>query len=85
MANSGKSNPGNFANDREKAARAGHTGGTHQGAENNPGIFANDREKAAEAGRSGGQASHGGQSSHGGLGHGWEPRRRQRRPGQFRQ
>ena len=40
MANSGKSNPGNFANDREKAARAGHdTGVTHQGAENNPRQF----------------------------------------------
>jgi general stress protein YciG len=52
-------NPGNFANDREKA-EAGRMGGQHQGAENNPGNFANDREKASEAGRKGGQHSHGG-------------------------
>jgi general stress protein YciG len=55
----GNSNPGNFANDREKAREAGHTGGTHQGKENNPGNFANDREKASEAGRAGGHASGG--------------------------
>ena len=59
----GKNNPGNFANDREKAREAGRAGGTHQGKENNPGNFANDRQKAAEAGRKGGQHSHGG---HGG-------------------
>jgi len=59
----GKNNPGNFANDREKAREAGHTGGTHQGKENNPGNFANDREKAAQAGRKGGQSSHSGKSS----------------------
>jgi general stress protein YciG len=47
-------NPGNFAEDREKAARAGHVGGQHSS-----GNFANDRERAAEAGRKGGQASHG--------------------------
>lgn len=58
----GKGNPGNFANDREKAREAGHIGGTHQGRENNPGNFANDRQKAAEAGRKGGQHSHGGKS-----------------------
>ncbi len=58
---SANTNPGNFANDREKAAEAGRTGGQHQGKENNPGNFANDREKAAEAGRKGGQNSHGGQ------------------------
>jgi uncharacterized protein len=46
-------NPGNFAEDREKAARAGHVGGQHS-----PGNFANDRERAADAGRKGGQASH---------------------------
>jgi general stress protein YciG len=51
-------NPGNFAEDREKASRAGHVGGQHSS-----GNFANDRERAAEAGRKGGQASHGG--SHG--------------------
>src|ERR1700761_2001512 len=50
-------NPGNFAEDREKAARAGHVGGQHSS-----GNFAHDRERAAEAGRKGGQASHG--SSH---------------------
>jgi general stress protein YciG len=56
-------NPGNFANDREKAREAGRMGGTHQGKENNPGNFANNREKASEAGRKGGQHSHGGRSS----------------------
>ena len=43
-------NPGNFAEDREKASRAGHVGGQHSS-----GNFANDRERAAEAGRKGGQ------------------------------
>ena len=47
-------NPGNFAEDRERAARAGHIGGQHSS-----GNFANDRGRAAEAGRKGGQASHG--------------------------
>ena len=50
MANQGNSNPGNFANDREKASEAGRSGGQSQGKENNPGNFANDREKASEAG-----------------------------------
>jgi general stress protein YciG len=49
------SNPGNFANDREKASEAGKKGGSRSG-----GNFANDRERAAEAGRKGGQHSHGG-------------------------
>jgi general stress protein YciG len=64
MANTGgsKSNPGNFANDREKAKEAGHIGGQHQGKENNPGNFANDRSKASEAGRKGGQQSHAGRT-----------------------
>jgi len=68
MANTGnssggsKGNPGNFANDREKAKEAGHVGGQHQGKENNPGNFANDRNKASEAGRKGGQQSHGGRT-----------------------
>ncbi|AMO76129.1 general stress protein [Pseudomonas sp. AAC] len=48
-------NPGNFANDREKASEAGKKGGQQSG-----GNFANDREKASEAGRKGGQHSHGG-------------------------
>ena len=47
-------NPGNFAQDREKASRAGHIGGQHSS-----GNFAHDRERAAEAGRKGGLASHG--------------------------
>jgi general stress protein YciG len=50
-------NPGNFAEDREKASRAGSIGGQHSS-----GNFANDRERAAEAGRKGGQASHSGGS-----------------------
>jgi general stress protein YciG len=46
-------NPGNFAEDRERASRAGHIGGQHSS-----GNFAHDRERAAEAGRKGGLASH---------------------------
>ena len=42
-------NPGNFANNREKAAEAGRKGG-----KNSKGNFAYDREKAVEAGRKGG-------------------------------
>jgi general stress protein YciG len=53
--NTGNNNPGNFANDREKASEAGKKGGQSSG-----GNFANDREKASEAGRKGGQSSHGG-------------------------
>ena len=49
------SNPGNFANDREKASEAGRKGGRNSG-----GNFGNDRERASEAGRKGGQHSHGG-------------------------
>jgi hypothetical protein len=49
-------NPGNFANDPQRAARAGRKGGESQGRQNNPGNFANDRAKAAEAGRQGGHA-----------------------------
>jgi general stress protein YciG len=51
-------NPGNFAEDREKAARAGHIGGQHSS-----GNFAHDRERAAEAGRKGGQSSRGGREA----------------------
>ena len=58
MANTGNSNPGNFANDREKASEAGQKGGQASG-----GNFANDREKASEAGKKGGQNSHGGNGS----------------------
>lgn len=53
----GNNNPGNFANDREKASEAGRKGGQNSG-----GNFANDREKASEAGRKGGQNSHGGRN-----------------------
>jgi len=55
----GKGNPGNFANDRQRAAEAGRKGGQNQGKANNPGNFANDRERASQAGRKGGQHSHG--------------------------
>jgi len=48
-------NPGNFANDRERAREAGSKGGQVSG-----GNFANDPERAREAGAKGGQASHGG-------------------------
>ena len=48
-------NRGNFAEDREKASRAGHVGG-----QRSSGTFANDRERAAEAGRKGGKRSLGG-------------------------
>jgi uncharacterized protein len=61
-------NPGNFANDREKAAQAGKTGGEHShgggshsggshsgGSSGSQGNFGQDREKASEAGRKGGQ------------------------------
>ncbi len=47
-------NAGNFAEDREKASRAGRVGGQHSS-----GNFAHNRERAAEAGRKGGQAKHG--------------------------
>jgi hypothetical protein len=49
-----ETNPGNFANDRERASRAGHKGGQASG-----GNFANDRQRASEAGRKGGRNSHG--------------------------
>jgi uncharacterized protein len=47
-------NPGNFAEDRAKASRAGQIGGQHSS-----GNFANNPQRAAEAGRKGGQASRG--------------------------
>jgi general stress protein YciG len=52
-------NPGNFAEDREKASRAGHTGGQHSG-----GNFANDPARAAEAGRKGGEHSNSSGQNH---------------------
>ncbi len=55
MSNDAKGNPGNFANDKEKASEAGQKGGQNSG-----GNFANDREKASEAGKKGGQNSHSG-------------------------
>lgn len=59
MANSGNSNSGNFANDREKAAKAGQKGG--QASSNaSSGNFANDRDRASEAGKKGGTESHSG-------------------------
>ncbi len=51
MANSQSNNPGNFANDRQKASEAGRKGGQNSG-----GNFANNREKASEAGRKGGRS-----------------------------
>ena len=51
MANTGKDNPGNFANDRDKASQAGKKGGEASG-----GNFANDPQRASEEGHQGGQA-----------------------------
>jgi general stress protein YciG len=47
MANTGKSNPGNFSNDRQKASDAGKKGGQASGS----GNVANDRQKASDATR----------------------------------
>lgn len=58
MSTSNK-NPGNFANDRQKASEAGKKGGQASGGSNS-GNFANDRKKASEAGKKGGQRSGGG-------------------------
>ncbi|AVD91501.1 stress-induced protein [Pseudomonas sp. SWI36] len=49
-----QNNPGNFANDHEKASEAGHKGGQASG-----GNFANDPQRASEAGQKGGQMSGG--------------------------
>ena len=48
--NTGNKNPGNFANDREKASEAGRKGGQNSGSN-----IANDREKSSDAGRKGGK------------------------------
>jgi len=47
-------NPGNFANNPQRAAAAGRKGGRVSG-----GNFANNPQRAAEAGRKGGRASGG--------------------------
>lgn len=44
-------NPGNFANNPQKAAQAGSKGGQNSG-----GNFKNDPQRAAEAGRKGGSS-----------------------------
>ncbi|TDV50030.1 hypothetical protein EC919_10743 [Pseudomonas graminis] len=49
MANTGKSNPGNFANDKEKASEAGKKGGQASGS----GNAASDMKKESGAGASG--------------------------------
>lgn len=48
MANTGHPNPGNFANDREKAAEAGRKGGHASG-----GHTTGDRDKTSGAGKQG--------------------------------
>lgn len=55
MASSGKKNPGNFANDREKASEAGKKGGQASG-----GNVANDRQKGTGAGNKGSERGQGG-------------------------
>ena len=47
MANTGKSNPGNFSNDREKASEAGKKGGQASGGSN----VADDRQKTSDVKR----------------------------------
>jgi general stress protein YciG len=44
-------NPGNFANNRERASRAGRKGGAMS-----PGNFKFNRKRAVEAGRKGGMS-----------------------------
>ncbi len=51
MANSGHPNPGNFANDRKKAAEAGRKGGHASG-----GHATGDRDKTSGAGKQGGRS-----------------------------
>ena len=55
MASSVNKNPGNFANDREKASEAGKKGGQASG-----GNVANDRQKGTGAGNKGSERSQGG-------------------------
>lgn len=55
MASSGNKNPGNFANDRDKASEAGKKGGHASGG--------NDRGKTSEADKKGSERSQGGRKS----------------------
>ncbi|MGX9566701.1 con-10 family general stress protein [Pseudomonas viciae] len=55
MASSGNKNPGNFANDRDKASEAGKKGGQASG-----GNVANDRQKGTGAGNKGNDRNQGG-------------------------
>ncbi|AKK00900.1 MULTISPECIES: con-10 family general stress protein [Pseudomonas] len=55
MANSGNKNPGNFANDRDKASEAGKKGGQASGGNNT-----NDRQKGSGAGSKGNERGQGG-------------------------
>ena len=75
MATEHRGGSGNFAEDRQRAADAGHKGGQSSGGQTGHeremrpgepgqkgapgGNHATDRERASEAGRKGGQASHG--------------------------
>ena len=61
-------NPGNFAEDRAKAARAGHIGGQHSS-----GNFAHDHQRAVEAGRKGGLVGRAGSSKKGSASSGSAP------------
>ncbi len=58
MANTGKSNPGNFANDRQKASDAGKKGGQASGGQASGGS--NDRQSSSDAGKKGGSTPQGG-------------------------
>ncbi|PVZ13539.1 MULTISPECIES: general stress protein [unclassified Pseudomonas] len=52
MSTTSNKNPGNFANDRDRASAAGKKGGHNSG-----GNFARDTARASEAGRKGGMNS----------------------------
>ncbi|MNE09845.1 Stress-induced bacterial acidophilic repeat motif protein [compost metagenome] len=58
MANTGKSNPGNFSKDREKASDAGKKGGHASGGTG--GGMTGDRSKSSDANKKGGQTPQGG-------------------------
>lgn len=57
MANTGKGNPGNFANDREKASEAGKKGGQATGGNAGQGKGSSD---ANSSDKKGGQMPQGG-------------------------
>ncbi|WP_296262365.1 MULTISPECIES: general stress protein [unclassified Pseudomonas] len=59
MANTGKSNSGNFANDREKASEAGKKGGQASGG-NNASDSKGKASTATESGKKGNSPSKGG-------------------------